>query len=64
MILFKLGESAVRVVVSVFYVFSDELVSSLFSKTKLETGFSHVCESCSKLRDVVERRGKVSLDCD
>jgi len=64
MILLKLGESAVRVGASVFYVFSDELVSSLFSKTELETGLSHVCERYLKSHAVVERRGKVSLDCD
>ncbi len=64
MILLKLGESAVRVGASVFYVFSDALVSSLFSKTGLETRFSHVCERCLKSHAVVERRGKVSLDCD
>lgn len=64
MILFKLGESAVRVGASVFYVFSDALVSSLFSKTELETGFSHVCEGCLKSHCVVERCGKVSLNCD
>jgi len=62
--LFKLRERLVRVVDSVFHGFSEACVSSLFSKTGLETGFSSVRERCWKTHRVVERRGKVSLDCD
>jgi len=62
--LFKLRESLVRVVDSVFHGFSEVFVSSLFSKTGLETGFSSVQERCGKMLRVVGRRGRVSLDCD
>ena len=55
---------AVRVVDSLPCDFSDAFVSSLISKTGLETGFSHVQERCEKIHKVVEGRGKVSLDCD
>lgn len=61
--LFKVG-NCVRVVDSVLHGFSDAFVSSLFSKTGLETAFSSVRERCLKILRVVERRGKMSLDCD
>lgn len=62
--LFKLRESLVRVVDSVFDGFSEAFVSSLFSKTKLETSFSSIQERCRKSLRVVGRRDKVNLDCN
>lgn len=63
-IAFFKGGNSVRVVDSIFHGFSDAFVSSLFSKTGLETGFSSVQERCLKMLTVVGGRGKVSLDCD